>query len=85
MDFKSFYETRFPPELKTDFEAFLLGKDASKTYSEDMKFEIVTAFVAGYTANMRRKIDTRRKVMNSIDNHIEKLCDLPLQGRLKSP
>ncbi len=78
-NFKDFYETRFPPEMKADFEAFLIESLGGKAYSENTKFRIASAFISGYTAAMKRDIDRRRKTLNAFDNHIENLSALPCQ------
>jgi hypothetical protein len=72
-DFKDFYENRFPPEMKADFEAFLIESLGGKSYSENTKFRIASAFVSGYTAAMKRDINRRRKILDAFDKHIESL------------
>ena len=83
-NFKELYENRFPPELKADFEAFLIESLSGKSYSENTKFRIASAFVSGYTAAMKRDIDRRRKMLDAFDKQIDHLSDLPCQGNPKS-
>ncbi len=66
-DFKDFYETRFPPEMKADFESFLIGSLGGKSYSENTKFRIASAFISGYTAAMTNNIDRRRKILDAFE------------------
>jgi hypothetical protein len=72
-NFKDLYENRFPSDLKADFEKFLTESLSGKRYSENTKHLIASAFVSGYTAAMKRDIDTRRKRLAAFDEHIEKL------------
>jgi hypothetical protein len=78
-NFKELYENRFPPELKADFEAFLIEGLSGKSYSENTKFRIASAFVAGYTAAMKRDISRRRKIIDAFDTQIDNLSNLLCQ------
>jgi len=83
-NFKELYETRFPPELKADFEAFLIESLGGKSYSENTKFRIASAFVSGYTAAMKRDIDRRRRTLDAFDTQIDILNNLPCQEKQQS-
>ncbi len=61
-EFKDFYENQFPPELKQDFESFLMT--LSGNYSEDDKFRFTTAWLNGYTSAKKHSISIRREMLS---------------------
>lgn len=62
-EFKDFYETQFPPELKQDFEDYLITT-LSGNYSEDDKFRLTTAWISGYIAAKKHSNSIRRKMLS---------------------
>ncbi len=73
MNFKQFYERHFPTDLKPSFESWLSKNMSASFYSEDTKFAVSCAYVAGATAAMERSIRERRMTLDRFEKSIDRL------------